>query len=127
MVTSETKNCFPDREVRSDDAWSFVGIDVVYTARNCSFCSVINCPSRANLFSALCAIISRSRSTTSFTATDCTRPAERPVLIFFHNTGLSSYQTKRSSTLLACCASIKARSSDLGFFIAFSSAVCVIS
>ena len=31
--------------------------------------------------------ISRSLSTINLTATDCTRPAERPGLIFFHSTG----------------------------------------
>ena len=36
------------------------------------------------------AIRSRSRSTTSLVATDCTRPAERPDITFFHRTGLTS-------------------------------------
>ncbi|MCY1173706.1 hypothetical protein D9M71_424730 [compost metagenome] len=31
--------------------------------------------------------ISFSRSTTSFTATDCTRPADRPRAIFCHSSG----------------------------------------
>ncbi|MOA11566.1 hypothetical protein D3C78_1315150 [compost metagenome] len=31
--------------------------------------------------------ISRSRSTTSFTATDCTRPADRPRAILAHSSG----------------------------------------
>ena len=34
--------------------------------------------------------ISSSRSTTSRTATDCTRPAESPLRIFFHRKGLIS-------------------------------------
>ena len=33
---------------------------------------------------------SRSRSTTRRVATDCTRPAERPVMTFFHSTGETS-------------------------------------
>jgi hypothetical protein len=36
------------------------------------------------------AIRSRSRSTTSRVATDCTRPAERPCMIFFQRTGETS-------------------------------------
>ena len=35
-------------------------------------------------------IRSRSRSTTMRVATDCTRPADRPRVIFFHRTGLTS-------------------------------------
>ena len=46
--------------------------------------------------------ISSSRSTMSLTATDCTRPAERGGLDFFHSTGLSSNPTMRSSTRRAC-------------------------
>jgi hypothetical protein len=37
------------------------------------------------------AIRSRSRSTTKRVATDCTRPADRPDMTFFHNTGETSY------------------------------------
>src|SRR5690554_3562528 len=48
--------------------------------------------------------ISRSRSTIKRTATDCTRPAERPPLTFFHNTGESSYPTNRSKMRRACWA-----------------------
>ena len=36
------------------------------------------------------AMRSRSRSTTSRVATDCTRPADRPVMTFFHSTGETS-------------------------------------
>ena len=32
----------------------------------------------------------RSRSTTSRVATDCTRPADRAGMTFFHSTGLTS-------------------------------------
>src|SRR6187431_3337774 len=39
---------------------------------------------------------SRSLSTTIRTATDCTRPADKPALIFFQRTGDISKPTKRS-------------------------------
>ncbi|CSI79390.1 Uncharacterised protein [Vibrio cholerae] len=42
------------------------------------------------------ALISRSRSTRSFTATDCTRPAERPRATFFHSSGETIKPTTRS-------------------------------
>src|SRR5699024_160283 len=47
-------------------------------------------------------IISRSRSTISRTATDCTRPADNPPLTFRHRIGDNSYPTKRSKIRLAC-------------------------
>ena len=53
---------------------------------------------------ALCASISRSRSTIKRTATDCTRPAESPVLIFFQRIGESSNPTNRSKMRRACWA-----------------------
>jgi hypothetical protein len=46
--------------------------------------------------------ISLSLSTNNLTATDCTLPADNQYLIFCRSTGDNSYQTKRSSTLLAC-------------------------
>jgi hypothetical protein len=49
--------------------------------------------------------ISFSRSTIMRTATDCTRPAERPRAIFFQRSGESLYPMIRSSTRRACCAS----------------------
>ena len=44
------------------------------------------------------AIRSRSRSTTSRMATDCTRPADSRGMTFFHSTGETSYPYSRSST-----------------------------
>ena len=71
--------------------------------------------------------ISSSLSTINLTATDCTLPADNPLLTFFHNTGLILYPTILSSTLLACWASTKLTSISLGSFIAFCTAVFVIS
>src|SRR3989344_205985 len=51
--------------------------------------------------------ISRSRSTTSFTATDCTLPAESLPRTFFHRRLDSSKPTSLSKTRLACCASTR--------------------
>ncbi|CSC99451.1 Uncharacterised protein [Vibrio cholerae] len=48
------------------------------------------------------ALISRSRSTRSFTATDCTRPAERPRATFFHSSGETIKPTTRSMKRRAC-------------------------
>jgi ABC-type spermidine/putrescine transport system permease subunit I len=73
------------------------------------------------------ACISLSLSTISFTATDCTLHAESPVFIFFRRTGESSNHTSLSRTLLACCALTSAISIVLGFWIAWSIAVFVIS
>src|SRR6056297_619859 len=47
-------------------------------------------------------LISRSLSTTSLTATDCTRPADNEGLIFFHKSGDRLKPTRRSSTRRAC-------------------------
>src|SRR5450432_4032736 len=49
------------------------------------------------------ALISASRSTTSRTATDCTRPADSPRLTLVHRTGLIWYPTRRSRIRRACC------------------------
>ena len=49
-------------------------------------------------------MISRSRSTSSRTATLCTRPADSDGRTFFHSTGDSSKPTRRSSTRRACWA-----------------------
>ena len=46
--------------------------------------------------------ISRSRSTTSFTATDCTRPADKPRAIFSHSNGEIIKPTTRSKKRRAC-------------------------
>ena len=48
--------------------------------------------------------ISFSRSTIRRTATDWTRPALSPFVIFFHSSGLIWYPTRRSSILRACWA-----------------------
>jgi hypothetical protein len=71
--------------------------------------------------------ISLSLSTITRTATDCTLPAESHLAIFFHKTGESSNQTRRSNILLACCASTKFISNVLGFATAASMAFFVIS
>gem|GEM_PF-1036175 len=71
--------------------------------------------------------ISLSLSTTTLTATDCTLQAESHHLTFLRKTGDNSKPTKRSKTLLACCASTKFISSVLGFFMASVIAVFVIS
>ncbi|GFI07263.1 hypothetical protein IMSAGC006_02018 [Muribaculaceae bacterium] len=71
--------------------------------------------------------ISSSRSTMSLTATDCTRPAERAGLIFFHSTGLSSNPTMRSSTRRACWALTRSMSMPRGLAMALSMASFVIS
>ena len=71
--------------------------------------------------------ISFSLSTISLTATDWTLPADNPFLTFFHNTGLILYPTILSNTRLACCALTKFISICLGSFIAFCTAVLVIS
>ena len=70
---------------------------------------------------------SRSRSTSRRTATDCTRPAERPGLIFFHRSGETLYPTRRSRILRACWASMRGRSISPGSLSASSTALFVIS
>ena len=47
-------------------------------------------PSRSQYDAVRNAMRSRSRSTTSRVATDCTRPADRPDMIFFQSTGETS-------------------------------------
>ena len=71
--------------------------------------------------------ISSSLSTISFTATDCTLPADNPRFTFFQRTGLILYPTILSRTRLACWASTKFISISLGLSIAFFTAVLVIS
>ncbi|MNN41130.1 hypothetical protein D3C81_1552300 [compost metagenome] len=58
--------------------------------------------------------ISRSRSTTSFTATDCTRPADRPRAILDHSNGETMYPTTRSRKRRACWALTRSMSSSPG-------------
>ena len=71
--------------------------------------------------------ISASRSHTSFSATDWTRPALRPRRTLSHNSGLSLYPTIRSSTRRACCASTIRWSIERSSFNASSTACLVIS
>ncbi len=63
----------------------------------------------------------------SFTATDCTLPAESPPRIFFQRNGESLYPTRRSITRLACCASTKSSFIARGFLMASFIASSVIS
>ena len=71
--------------------------------------------------------ISCSRSTMSFTATDCTRPAESWGFTLRQSTGDSSKPTRRSSTRRACCASTRFTSRSRGWAKALSMALLVIS
>ena len=50
------------------------------------------------------ALISRSRSTSKRTATDCTRPAESPRATFAHSKGDTIKPTTRSKKRRVCCA-----------------------
>ena len=81
------------------------------------------------LFSVTKWLISLSLSTTSLTATLCTRPALKLLCIpiLRHKTGLNSKPTKRSSTLLACWALTRFILMVLGFATAFFIAGAVIS
>ena len=72
-------------------------------------------------------MISRSRSTSSHTATLCTRPADSDGRTFFHSTGDSSKPTRRSSTRRACWALTRFMSTVRGFSIASKMARFVIS
>ena len=71
--------------------------------------------------------ISRSRSTMSRTATDCTRPADNPRATFDHNKGDSSKPTTRSRKRRACWAFTRASSMPPGLRNASWIASCVIS
>ena len=62
-----------------------------------------------------------------FKAADCTLPALSPLLIFLHRSGLISYPTSLSRTLLACWASTSFRSMGLGCFTAALMVSFVIS
>ena len=70
--------------------------------------------------------ISRSRSTTSRTATDCTRPADSPRATFDHSNGDSSKPTTRSRKRRACWALTRFSSILPGFANASSTAFLVI-
>ena len=71
--------------------------------------------------------ISRSRSTNNLTATDWTRPADKPRATFFHNNGDSINPTTRSIKRRACWALTRLISKNPGFLKAFWIAVLVIS
>src|SRR2546430_11755797 len=66
------------------------------------------------------ALISSSRSTIIFMATDCTRPAERPRRTLSHSSGESLYPTSRSSTRRACWALTLFMSMMVGLLMALS-------
>ena len=85
------------------------------SAKICQYSSGIN------------ARISRSRSTTSFTATDCTRPADKPRAIFSHSSGDTIKPTTRSKKRRACWALTLSISSRPGFLNASWMAFLVIS
>ncbi len=71
--------------------------------------------------------ISRSRSTMSLSATDCTRPAESRPRTFSHKMGLMLYPTRRSNTRRACCALTKSMLIWRGCANASATAGAVIS
>jgi hypothetical protein len=71
--------------------------------------------------------ISRSRSTISLTATDCTLPADSPPLILVHKTGEISKPTNLSRILRACWAFTRSISMVRGWSMAFKMAFLVIS
>ena len=72
-------------------------------------------------------MISFSRSTTSRSATDCTRPADRPRRTLRHRIGDNSKPTRRSSTRRACWAFTRLSSMSRGFRMALLMASRVIS
>ena len=73
------------------------------------------------------ACISLSFSAINLTATDCTLHAESHVFIFCQRIGESSNHTKRSNSLLACCALTKSVFNSLGSLTALVIASLVIS
>ena len=72
-------------------------------------------------------ILSRSRSTTIRVATDCTRPADKPVRILRHSRGETSYPTRRSRIRRVSWALTRSVSSSRGWFRAWLIASLVIS
>ena len=73
------------------------------------------------------ALISRSRSTNNFTATDCTRPADKPRATFFQSNGETIKPTTRSKKRRVCCAFTRSIFRCSGFSNAFLIAFLVIS
>ena len=72
-------------------------------------------------------MISSSLSQIIRSATDCTRPALKPLFTFTQRSGLIVYPTIRSSILRACCASTRFISRSRGCLMEFFTAVFVIS
>ena len=66
-----------------------------------------NCASSVQYSLGIKASICASRSAMIRSATDCTRPALKPLLTFCQSSGLMEYPTMRSSTRLACWASTR--------------------
>jgi len=89
--------------------------------------AVASSASRVQYSRAVNARISRSRSTTIRTATDWTRPAERPLRTFLLISGLSVYPTRRSTMRRVCWASTRWLSISRGFENASRMAPSVIS
>src|SRR6266404_143652 len=110
-LTSVTWNVFRDL---SASRMAFASASLLMTgflpSRRWSF-AVNCCPASSSRASTvqystgLNARISRSLSTSSRSATVCTRPAEIPFFTVFQSTGLALYPTRRSRTRRACCAS----------------------
>src|SRR3989338_10794647 len=73
----------------SEDVTNFSPSFLLSDATNSSFFSVSKEASTVQYSTGLKARISRSRSTMIFTATDCTRPADRPRYTFFQRNGES--------------------------------------
>ena len=89
--------------------------------------ALLRCEKKFQYSSGTNAAISRSRSTTSRSVTDCTRPALKLLCIFLHNTGESLYPTSLSSTRRACCASTRFLSIARGLLSACCIARLLIS
>ncbi len=90
-------------------------------------CPVANVPVRSQYSAERNAMRSRSRSTTSRVATDCTRPADSRGMTFFHSTGETSYPYSRSRIRRVSCASTSRWLRLRGLRTAFWMASLVIS
>ena len=110
-VTSATVNFAPRSSSTSGQAASpfgssaFSPSSLINLLRNCGGSAALRSASMLQYSTGTNFEISSSRSTTSRTATDCTRPAESPRRTFFQRMGEIWYPTRRSSTRRACCAS----------------------
>mmetsp|Transcript_49389 Transcript_49389/g.88245 ORF Transcript_49389/g.88245 Transcript_49389/m.88245 type:complete len:244 (-) Transcript_49389:809-1540(-) len=92
-----------------------------------SFPSPVRSAESSQYSSGTNARICLSRSTTSFTATDWTRPADSPRDTFFQRIGETMNPTIRSRNRRACCALTRLMSSSLGSSKALRMAFSVIS